>query len=75
VLGRPLRQREYAGAVQFLNRLLHRRPPEPHVGPQGEEYEILKAERRHADERAAFAENVIKKFAHKNLPFLDDPYR
>ena len=21
-----------------------------------------------------FAENVIKKYAHKNLPFLDDPY-
>jgi hypothetical protein len=31
-------------------------------------------ERRWQEERGCFAENVIKKYGHKNLPFLDDPY-
>jgi hypothetical protein len=44
----------------------------PHVGPQGEEYEALQMERRWQEDRGRFAENVIKKYGHKNLPFLDD---
>ena len=57
-----------------LRRLLHRRRIAPHVRPQGEEYEALQMEQRSQDERERFAENVIKKVGHKNLPFLDDPY-
>jgi hypothetical protein len=46
----------------------------PHAGPQDEEYEALQMERRREAQRGRFAENVIKKVGHKNLPFLDDPY-
>ena len=53
----------------------HRTRPQPHPGPQGEEYEALKMARRHAGERDAFAENLLEKVGHKNLPFLDDPFR
>lgn len=57
-----------------LRRLFHRKRVAPHVGPQGEEYDALQMERRAQDERERFAENVIKKVGHENLPFLDDPY-
>ena len=57
-----------------LRRLFHRERVAPHAGPQGEDYEALKMERRARDEREDFAENVIKKVGHKNLPFLDDPF-
>lgn len=60
--------------VKLFDRLLRRRRPEPQPGPQGEEYEALKMSRRADDQREAFAENVIKKVGHKNLPFLDDPF-
>jgi hypothetical protein len=59
----------------FLRRVLHRKPVTSHVGPQGEEYDALQMERQWQDERGRFAENVIKKVGHKNLPFLDDPFR
>jgi hypothetical protein len=58
----------------FLRRVFRRKPVVPHVGPQGEEYDALQMEQRWQDDRGRFAENVIKKFGHKNLPFLDDPY-
>ena len=58
----------------LLRRSLRRKHVEPHIGPQGEEYDALQMERRWEDERGRFAENVIKKYGHKNLPFLDDPY-
>jgi hypothetical protein len=58
----------------FLRRRLRREHVVPHVGPQGEEYDALQMERRWQEERGRFAENVIKKYGHKNLPFLDDPY-
>ena len=45
-----------------------------HPGPQGEEYEALQMDRRWQEQRRRFAQNVIKKVGHKNLPFLDDPY-
>ena len=60
--------------LEFLRRSLRRKHVEPHIGPQGEEYDALQMERRWEDERGRFAENVIKKYGHKNLPFLDDPY-
>lgn len=60
--------------MRFLDRLLRRPRAEPQVGPQGEEYEILKAERERAEANDAFSENVIKKAGHRGLPFLDDPY-
>ncbi len=59
----------------LLDRLLRRPKVEPHVGPQGEEYEILKMQQQQADQGAAFAENMIKKVAHRSLPFLDDPFK
>jgi hypothetical protein len=58
----------------LFRRLLRRAPVAPRVGLQGEEYEALLMERRWQEERGRFAENVIKKVGHKNLPFLDDPY-
>jgi len=61
--------------VKCLGRFLHRKHIEAQPGPQGEEYEALKVARHAAEEREAFSENVIKKFGHKNLPFLDDPYK
>jgi hypothetical protein len=60
--------------LAFLRRALRRNQVAPHVGPQGEEYDALQMERRWQDERGRFAENVIKKYGHKNLPFLDDPF-
>jgi hypothetical protein len=59
----------------FLRRLLRRKQVAPHVGLQGEEYDALQMERRWDEEHGQFAENVIKKYGHKNLPFLDDPYK
>jgi hypothetical protein len=60
--------------MRLFDRLLRRKRPEPRPGPQGEEYEAMQMARRAAEEREAFAENMIKKVGHKNLPFLDDPY-
>jgi hypothetical protein len=60
--------------LAVLRRVLRRKQVVPHVGPQGEEYDALQIEQRWQDERERFAENVIKKYGHKNLPFLDDPY-
>ncbi len=60
--------------LPLLRRVLRRQRVVPHAGPQGEEYEALQMERRWEAQRGRFAENVIKKFGHKNLPFLDDPY-
>jgi hypothetical protein len=59
---------------RHIRRALRKRQVVPHVGPQGEEYDALQMERQWQEERGRFAENVIKKTAHKNLPFLDDPY-
>jgi hypothetical protein len=57
-----------------MRRLLRRERIAPHAGPQGEDYEALQMEQRFDAGRERFAENVIKKVGHKNLPFLDDPY-
>jgi hypothetical protein len=57
-----------------LRRALRRERVASHPGPEGEEYEALAMERRWQEQRESFAENVIKKVGHKNLPFLDDPY-
>jgi hypothetical protein len=67
---------EYAESemLALFNRMLRRKPVVPRVGPQGEEHEALLMEQRWRDERVRFAENVIKKVGHKNLPFLDDPF-
>ena len=35
---------------------------------------LLKMERRADAAHRAFTENVIRKFGHAYLPFLDDPY-
>jgi hypothetical protein len=60
--------------MKLLDRLLRRRRRDPQPGPQGEEYEALKMARRAADEREAFAENMIRKVGHESHPFLDDPF-
>jgi hypothetical protein len=69
----PERTRSTLRSVKLLDRLLHRKRPESQPGPQGEEYEALKMSRRAANEREAFAENIIRKDGHKSHPFLDDP--
>jgi hypothetical protein len=61
--------------LSLFSRLLRRKAVEPHIGPQGEEYDALQMQRRHEKERGEFAENVIKKVGHEDIPFLDDPYR
>src|SRR5581483_3874386 len=43
--------------MRLLDRFLRRPKPKPHVGPQGEEYEVLKAERQRARANEAFSEN------------------
>ncbi len=58
----------------LLRRALRREPVVSHPGPQGEEYEALQMDQRWQEQRRRFAQNVIKKVGHKNLPFLDDPY-
>jgi hypothetical protein len=60
--------------LPFVRRLLRRERTEPHAGPQGEDYDALQMERRWQEQRGRFTQNIIKKFAHKNFPFLDDPY-
>ena len=65
----------HVGRGGGLRPRFHRTRPQPHPGPQGEEYEALKMARRHAEERDTFAENLLEKVGHKNLPFLDDPFR
>ena len=60
--------------LRLIRRVLRKEQVVPHVGPQGEEYDALQMERRWQEQRGRFAENVIKKTGHKNLPFLDDPY-
>ena len=60
--------------LSLLGRLFRRPQVVPHVGPQGEEYDALQMEREWQEKRGQFAENVIKKYGHKNLPFLDDPF-
>ena len=60
--------------MKLIDRLLRRRKEAPHIGPQGEEYEILKAQQARAEQGEAFAENMIRKVGHRSLPFLDDPY-
>jgi hypothetical protein len=58
----------------LLRRAFRRKRVAPHAGPQGEEYEAGQMEARWQEQRGRFAQNVIKKVGHKNLPFLDDPY-
>jgi hypothetical protein len=58
----------------LLRRVLRRERAGLHAGPQGEEYEALQMERRWEAQRGRFRQNLIKKFGHKNFPFLDDPY-
>jgi hypothetical protein len=58
----------------LLRRALRRERVASQPGPDGEEYEALQMERRWQERRGRFAQNVIKKVGHKNLPFLDDPY-
>jgi hypothetical protein len=48
--------------------------PESQAMPQGEEYDVIEAEQQYEDERAGFAEDVIRKAAHRGMPFLDDPF-
>ena len=50
----------------------HRRKPPPYL--QGEEYEIVKAEREAQRQRERFAESLIEKAGHRNYPFLKDPF-
>jgi hypothetical protein len=59
---------------RLIRRALRKEQVEPHVGPQGEEYDALQMERQWQEKRGRFAENVIKKAGHTSQPFLDDPY-
>lgn len=60
--------------MKLFRRLLQRRRPEPHVGPQGEEYEAFKMAQRAEEARRAFADRLVEKGGRRDHPFLDDPY-
>jgi hypothetical protein len=49
-------------------------PEPPHTSPQGEEYEIEKAERQAQKERDTFAESLMEKAGHTHMPYLKDPF-
>ena len=51
-----------------------RRRPKRIIPPQGEEYEIEKAEREAQKKRDAYAESLIEKAGHARYPFLKDPF-
>jgi hypothetical protein len=51
-----------------------RRRREPVFPPQGEEYEIERAQRQAQKERDAYAESLIEKAGHRGYPFLKDPF-
>jgi hypothetical protein len=55
--------------MTLLDRLLRRKRSEPQPGPQGEEYEALKMARRAAEDRNAFAENLVEKAGHTTPPY------
>jgi hypothetical protein len=57
-----------------MRRWFRRRRPERVIPPQGEEYEIEKAEREAQKERDAYAESLIEKAGHRSYPFLKDPF-
>ena len=48
--------------------------PQPRPGPQGEEYEILKAQQAARSAGDRFARDVLEKAGHLAYPFLRDPY-
>jgi hypothetical protein len=58
----------------LLRQALRRERVASHPGPQGEAYEAQQMELRWQEQHGRFAQNIIKKVGHKNLPFLDDPY-
>ena len=57
-----------------MRRWFRRRPPKKVFPPQGEEYEIEKAQRQAQKERDAYAESLIEKAGHRSFPFLKDPF-
>jgi len=57
-----------------LLRFFRRRVGGPRPSVEGEEYEILKAERREKDERRRFHENIAEKMGHLSYPFKKDPF-
>jgi len=59
--------------VSWIDRLRRRRRPAT-PGPQGEQYEIEKNERKAEKERNRFAESLIEKAGHARYPFLKDPF-
>ncbi len=51
---------------------LQRKLPRQH--PQGEEYEIEKAELEAQKERDRFTASLLEKAGHTHFPFLKDPF-
>ena len=54
-------------------------PPRPHKpaprpAPQGEEYEILKAQRPQRRANEAYTRDLLEKAGHAAYPFLRDPF-
>ncbi len=51
----------------------HGTQPQPHPGPQGEEYEILKAQQAARSAADRFAQDLLEHAGHLAYPFLRDP--
>jgi hypothetical protein len=60
--------------VTLLSRIRRKSKKRTVVPPQGEEYEILKAEREAQKERERYAESLVEKAGHRSYPFLKDPF-
>jgi hypothetical protein len=60
------------GLLRRFRRRHRQQPPQPYL--QGEEYEIVKAEREAQRERERFADSLIEKAGHVNYPFSRDPF-
>ena len=52
----------------------HTKKPSARPGPQGEEYEILKAQQAFRSAGDRFAHDVLEKAGHLAYPFLRDPH-
>ena len=65
--------RHTVSVLRFIRVLLHReRQPTPRL--EGEEYEILKADREREEQRRRSVERAAEMMSHLSFPFQRDPF-
>lgn len=60
--------------LHLLRRRRLARERKPHPGPQGEEHEILEAQREARRQRERFAARLQRHSGNLDAPFLQDPF-